>query len=588
MPHSTSDPTADPHQQAIDARQGGPVTPLQLDRWTLHVRGDEVADIAFAGVSLLRAIRPVIRDRDWNTVPVRVLEVEHSFSSVTTKLSFDDGEIQFDGTLRLTVTAERLTVDFDAFAVRECETNRAGLVVLHRADDAGTSVAVTHTDGSVEQGTWPVDISPHQPFRDVAGFRWTRACVEATLSLSGEVFETEDQRNWTDASFKTYSTPLTKPFPVLNPAGTTVHQTARLDATARPIRASQPPRGHPDAVTVTDTVIGHVPPISLGAALYPPAKAPTGRPAEYEAVLVELAGAEQRWPDLLTAAGEQAASLGCGLDIRIITDRPESVERLGMSLPAQAIRVGVFDPVSHISTEPLWRTLCSSTAAAGLTARLVGGTRAHFAELNRRIDDIPADVGDLTFSLTPQMHAREIPHIIDSLDTQRTVATNAVRLANGRPVHVGPITLARRFNAVATTGPGDPQTDAERATDPLLNTGFAAAWTLSSVSALSQAGITSLCYFETAGPRGITHDAVRKPVGKLLDRLAQLRNQPILQIETLGGIAALAVLNDRGVIELAIADLSGRPRTVQIRHSGHHSQAVELTAWGISHLTVGG
>lgn len=36
----------------------------------------------------------------------------------------------------------------------------------------------------------------------------------ARLSLTGETFETEDHRNWGDASFKTYCTPISLPFPV--------------------------------------------------------------------------------------------------------------------------------------------------------------------------------------------------------------------------------------------------------------------------------------------------------------------------------------------------------------------------------------
>ena len=34
----------------------------------------------------------------------------------------------------------------------------------------------------------------------------------------------EDQRNWTDASFKTYSTPLSEPIPVTVKAGTRISQ----------------------------------------------------------------------------------------------------------------------------------------------------------------------------------------------------------------------------------------------------------------------------------------------------------------------------------------------------------------------------
>ena len=34
------------------------------------------------------------------------------------------------------------------------------------------------------------------------------------MIFNGETFEMEDQRNWTDASFKTYCTPLSLPYPI--------------------------------------------------------------------------------------------------------------------------------------------------------------------------------------------------------------------------------------------------------------------------------------------------------------------------------------------------------------------------------------
>ena len=35
----------------------------------------------------------------------------------------------------------------------------------------------------------------------------------ANVAFDGDIFEMEDQRNWTDASYKIYSTPLRLPFP---------------------------------------------------------------------------------------------------------------------------------------------------------------------------------------------------------------------------------------------------------------------------------------------------------------------------------------------------------------------------------------
>ncbi len=61
---------------------------------------------------------------------------------------------------------------------------------------------------------FPEEISPHQPFRDIRAMHWKITdSMEAHLYFEGDVFETEDQRNWTDASYKTYSTPLDQPYP---------------------------------------------------------------------------------------------------------------------------------------------------------------------------------------------------------------------------------------------------------------------------------------------------------------------------------------------------------------------------------------
>ena len=52
--------------------------------------------------------------------------------------------------------------------------------------------------------------------------------VRATLRMEGDAWETEDHRNWTDASFKTYSRPLELPRPYTIAGGTEVRQTVTL------------------------------------------------------------------------------------------------------------------------------------------------------------------------------------------------------------------------------------------------------------------------------------------------------------------------------------------------------------------------
>ena len=76
---------------------------------------------------------------------------------------------------------------------------------------------------------FPSYISPHQPFTDIQAIRHQVGSeVWASLDFLGEVFEIEDQRNWTDGSYKTYCPPLAVPYPREVTPDVEVDQTVRL------------------------------------------------------------------------------------------------------------------------------------------------------------------------------------------------------------------------------------------------------------------------------------------------------------------------------------------------------------------------
>ena len=52
--------------------------------------------------------------------------------------------------------------------------------------------------------------------------------LEAEVRFTGETFEIEDHRNWTDASYKIYGTPLALPFPVEIKQATKVTQSVAI------------------------------------------------------------------------------------------------------------------------------------------------------------------------------------------------------------------------------------------------------------------------------------------------------------------------------------------------------------------------
>jgi hypothetical protein len=107
------------------------------------------------------------------------------------------------------------------------------------------------------------------------------------------------------------------------------------------------------------------------------------------------------------------------------------------------------------------------------------------------------------------------------------VARDAVRIAAGLPVHVGPVTLRARFNAVATTSAAaDTRTDIDAgygaefvpsATDDRQSSPALAAWTVASAAALSAEGVASIAYFESWGPRGVHGFPVATAIGWLAE-----------------------------------------------------------------------
>jgi hypothetical protein len=527
--------------------------------------GDELAHVLYAGRPVLRAVRAVVRDQDWRTPKPSVRDVEikqdEDVLHVRWTVVFAGYDVEYDGVLTAKFSPATVEISFEGTAAHDFRSNRIGLVVLHPPSDAGREILVEHPDGETRAARFPCDISPHQPFMDIAALEWADAGTAFRLSFTGDVFETEDQRNWTDPSFKTYSTPLSRPFPVDVTAGAIVRQSVLLEsATLEPQEAVEAAAGaarvDPSSVPTVVSVriggeAGRVPSLAVGAGPQPgvlPAM------PGLDAVLVELvekppavsdaaesdpagpdpAGTDQAgagWAAQLQAASDAAAFHEAGLDIRVVTANPVgAVADLAPYLP-HTKRLAVFHPASHVSEPDTWQELKASVRAAGFAGSLLAGTRAHFTELNREGGRTPSDADALTFSITPQMHSTEAAHIIDSVPMQRLVAQNALRLGGGRPLHVGPVTLLPRFNDVATSG-----VDAEAEADELQAEPFTAAWTLASVRALTLDGVESVSYFEASGPRGISDAGGRlNPAGELLKELAGLGGSTVLSTEAEAG-----------------------------------------------------
>jgi len=610
--------------------------------WSVSLRGSELDDIAFDGETVLRSIRFVVRDQDWTTLPVVVDAVEPTTSGLHLR-----GRVGDDGEL----VAWSLAVDFDATSLRivlraEVTTAfrraRVGLIVLQSPSLAGTGLVVGHPEGSTTTTVLPEHIAPHQPAIRIDSLAWTGDHVATRVAFSGDVFEMEDQRNWTDASFKTYSTPLSLPFPVALAVGEVVEQGVEVscvrvgdvDDEAAPLAASlavaiapetelavaaRRARAQPTRVEVRlgSTLDAPLPTITTAVSSDPDGgRGGAVMPSAISALLVELDPARAEWSAILDRAVGQSA--GRPLDVRLVLARGEEAEPVLRRLHDDALpvaRLGVFHRRTHLSESALLASVDEVlrdvwTEASTPRPNVIGGTRAHFTELNRNHARLEAWEGPLAFSITPFMHDRGGHQLVESLGVQAVVVRDAVRLANGRPLHIGPVTLGARYNAVATSaaGRGDgvgttvqSGFGAEHvpgATDERQAATALGAWAVASVAASAVRGVESVSYFEATGPRGlVTGDGTPTGAGRALDWLAALGGLPRVAVDigdlsdddgspvSVEGLTAVAALAATGDVVLVIGNLSEESVLVDLPGSSG-GDPTELAAGDVLRIVV--
>jgi len=201
-----------------------------------------VRRIKMGGREVLRGIYAAVRDRNWGTVPGMIREIRREIGAKSFCLEFtsehQQAEIYFVWRGRILGTETGgLRYEFDGEARSNFLRNRIGFCVLHPiAECAGARARQTRIDGQTIECRFPELIEP-QIFGK-SSFQQLRAMahevspnIRAEVSFEGDTFEMEDQRNWTDASFKAYCTPLTLPFPVEVSRGATIKQAVELRLT---------------------------------------------------------------------------------------------------------------------------------------------------------------------------------------------------------------------------------------------------------------------------------------------------------------------------------------------------------------------
>lgn len=466
---------------------------------------------------ILRMVYVAVRDQNWNTVIPKITKEKIRSNKNSFKINYEakyqQRNISFLANIEITGT-EKGVIRFSmkGKTLKDFKRNRIGICVLHPMDCSGRSLRVIHSERDLEDGIFPLHISPHQPFKNIRTIEWEpKSGIMAVLNLRGDIFEMEDQRNWGDASFKTYSTPLDLPYPVQILKDTEINQDIEL--TVNTNDCPEVKKTEYIDFTFSEDHTYELPELGIS------------RSGEYNELnesevlslkkisflhyRVDLRLYEENWKKIFESAAREAIALKYLLKISLFFGNNPIEELSEFVLESRAVRdqilyISLFNKDSLTSDPVIIGKIKSVLRGNFPKAEFGGGTDAYFTELNR--ERIPTDKIDyVTFSLNPQVHAFDNLTLIENLETQELIVRNASEIAGGLPVHVSPVTLKPRFNPNATRKlNGVSMNKIPPRVDVRQMSLFGAGWTIGSIKYLAKGGARSVTYYETVGMQGIT------------------------------------------------------------------------------------
>ena len=472
--------------------------------------------ISSGKTELLRMIYSAVRDRNWLTVnPViedEKIETAGNSFRITFKCLYNSGEINFSAHFIIEGRQDNsITLTMEGEALGRFEKNRIGFCVLHPIEGcAGRTCIIEHCEGSSIQSLFPEEISPHQVFRDIKSMRWFADRTSCRIDFEGDIFETEDQRNWTDASFKTYSTPLSIPFPVTIENGTRIFQ--RVGFRADGYFDVTVGSGDSTLVKLIPEEILRLPSVGIcqSSRLSPLTKSEIKilRALHFDHYRVDLNLFENNWLKKAEQAYDESSDMGCAIEFALFFDNGAREQVTSFinwysERRPSASAILLFHKLHPSTPHQLARELISLLREVDPDVKTGTGTNANFAQLNRfRPDDTGNDY--ICYSIHPQEHASDNATLVENLKAQEYSVRSTRVFAGNKGIIVSPVTLQRRFNANNTfleipwSGPDlPPQVDSR------MMSLFGACWTVGSLKYLCESEVDSATFYETAGERGI-------------------------------------------------------------------------------------
>ncbi|SAK46233.1 hypothetical protein AWB79_01096 [Caballeronia hypogeia] len=574
---------------------------MQAGPWSALLIDGALRDIRYRDVEVIRSVAFVVRDKDWGTcrpmpTGIAIDENEREFRiRYRARCANPDGHaLSYD----LSIVCDAggaLSFDASVTAHDAFLTARCGFCVLHPVDGvAGASARVEHGDGTREASAFAQLIDPWQPFMDIRSIEHDLACgFTVRCAFTGDVFEMEDQRNWSDASFKTYSRPLALPWPYTLDAGVTENQsvTLRVDAGNDARDSSSAARNERVTITLDTAQDAFETMPALGVAI---------AAGEIDDALAHLDLLEELAPRQLTLSFDPTSGHGVRELERFAelqrrsridavleyalpgVDEPcAELDALSVMIEAATLRIVgiVVSPSVHRQSNPPGSIsppcppldeVYRAARRAFPALRIGGGMLSYFTELNRKRP--PLELVDWTTHATcPIVHAADDRSVMQTLEAIPHIARSCRALIGEQAYAIGPVSIGMRQNPYGSRVMPNPNGEriAMASFDPRQTALFGAAWLAGYAAALEGARVETFTLGALTGERGLADvaDGVKRyPMFAVARALAAMAgwNRIAAVSNDRAGIACVAARNAQGQMRVVIANLTGKPRELRL------------------------
>lgn len=475
-----------------------------------------IRTISVGGQEVIRMIYSAVRDKAWLTIIPEISDEEFDIGRDSFRIRYQcryfSGEINFSAKYVIEGSTDNsLTFRFEGEALNTFEKNRIGFCVLHPIEKyVGKPCKITHSDDSEEIKRFPSNISPHQPFKDISKMNWMIYGCNCRLEFHGDIFETEDQRNWTDSSYKTYCTPLEKPFPGTMEKGEKINQKIVL-------KVNNESYQH---LTVTEEIIinidtepkAEIPSIGIGRSTrqvpMTDSEIQILNKIRFDHYRTDLSLFHQDWKVKAELAVKEASALGCSLEIALFFDNNAAIqypdfENWLTSTEVEIMTICLFHKTSLCTPDYLADNIANNLKRRFPHILIGTGTNANFAQINR--NHPRSELSDLVcYSVHPQEHASDNATLVENLCAQSYTVECAKQFSGNKGIWISPVNIQRRFNAnIESDESLHPDNKFPSQCDSRLMSLFGGGWAAVSLKYLIESGVKGVTFFETVGERGI-------------------------------------------------------------------------------------